>query len=102
MPFRFQRRVSTPFGRINFSKSGVSLTEGVEGAHVTLGTRGVRASLGLPGTGFGWFTQSRWSSRGQQTGAPQAPQRRNGWAALAIVLVLIGWLAILATGGGGH
>jgi Protein of unknown function (DUF4236) len=32
MGFRFQKRISIPFGRVNFSKSGVSLTEGVPGA----------------------------------------------------------------------
>jgi hypothetical protein len=37
MGFRFQKRISIPFGRVNFSKSGVSLTEGVPGAHMTIG-----------------------------------------------------------------
>ena len=70
MGFRFQRRVPTPFGRINLGKRGVSLTEGVPGAHLTAGRRGVRASLGLVGTGFGWFTTVPWSHarRGRRGG----------------------------------
>ena len=75
MPFRFNRRVPTPFGRVNLSKSGVSLTEGVPGAHVTIGRRGVRASLGLVGTGFGWFTTIPWTRRrrgSQSRGAAHA------------------------------
>ena len=83
MPFRFQRRVPTPFGRVNLSKSGVSLTEGVPGAHLTMGRRGVRASLGLVGTGFGWFTTVPWTGR-----------RRGGvslvtWALAAFALYVL-------------
>jgi len=37
--------------RVNISRSGPSLTFGVRGAHVTVGGRGVRRTVGIPGTG---------------------------------------------------
>lgn len=68
MPFRFQRRFTiAPGFRVNLGKRGVSLSEGVRGANLTVGTRGIRTSLSLPGTGLGWFTQSRWG-RGRRGG----------------------------------
>ena len=93
MPFRFNRRVPTPFGRVNLSKSGVSLTEGVPGAHLTAGRRGVRASLGLVGTGFGWFTTIPWSHarRGRRGGVSLVT-----WAA-ALFAAYVAWRAL--TGG---
>jgi Protein of unknown function (DUF4236) len=101
MPFRFQKRVSTPFGRINLSKSGVSLTEGVPGAHITVGQRGLRTSLGLPGSGLGWYTQSRWPHGGrpapqgtpQPTTQPVSWFRRHGW-----ITFLAAWLVVGAIG----
>jgi hypothetical protein len=73
--FRFQRRVSTPFGRINLSKSGVSLTEGVRGAHITIG-RTPRVTVGLPGSGLSYT---------------QTFGRRRSSSGLAV----IGWVAFL-------
>jgi Protein of unknown function (DUF4236) len=51
---RFLRRVSIlPGVRLNFSRSGVSTTIGIRGAHVTLGGRyGATANLGIPGSGL--------------------------------------------------
>ena len=50
MGFRFQRHVNAGLGRINISKSGISLSEGIRGAHITIG-RTPRITLGIPGTG---------------------------------------------------
>ena len=88
MPFRFQKRVSTPFGRINLSKSGVSLTEGVPGAHVTLG-RTPRVTVGLPGSGLS-YTQT--FGRG----------RRRSSSGLAVIGWVVFLLFVLAIFGGGH
>lgn len=38
--------------RINLNKGGVSLSGGVRGAHVTIGTSGINTSIGIPGTGI--------------------------------------------------
>jgi hypothetical protein len=98
MGFRFQKRVSTPFGRINFSKSGVSLTEGVPGAHLTIG-RKPRITLSIPGSGISW-TETMERGRRAPQGAPQAVQPRSGWQVALIVVGLLALLAIIASGGG--
>jgi hypothetical protein len=100
MGFRFQKRVSTPFGRINVSKSGVSLSQGVRGAHVTIG-RTPRITLGIPGSGLSWTETMEHGHRASH-GAPQAaPQARPGWQVALIVVALLGVLMIIL-GGGGH
>jgi Protein of unknown function (DUF4236) len=98
MGWRFQKHVSTPFGRINFSKSGVSLTEGAPGAHVTIG-RTPRITLGIPGSGISW-TEAIEHGHRAPTGAPQASQGRPGWQVALIIIGLLVLLAIIA--GGGH
>ena len=99
MGFRFQKRVSTPFGRINFSKSGVSLSEGVPGAHVTIG-RTPRITLGIPGTGLSWTETMEHGHRANISahGARQASQARPGWQVALIVIGLMALLAIIASG----
>ena len=55
MGFRFRRAVKLfPGVRLNLSKSGVSTSVGVRGAHVTLGHGQVRETVGLPGTGLSY------------------------------------------------
>jgi Protein of unknown function (DUF4236) len=68
--FRFYRRVHVfPGLTVNLSKSGPSLSVGVGGAHVTVGRRGIRKTVGIPGTGI-YYT----SSTGHHTGAHSAHQ----------------------------
>jgi hypothetical protein len=53
MTIRFWRRLNPfPGVRVNFSKSGASLSVGRRGAWFTAGPRGQRTTLGLPGSGF--------------------------------------------------
>jgi len=55
MGFRFWRRMQlAPGVTINFSKSLPSLSLGGRGAKVTLGTHGVRSTVGIPGTGLSY------------------------------------------------
>jgi len=55
MGLRFTRRVSLfPGLRVNFSKSGASLSVGHKAVWYTVGPRGRRVTLGLPGTGLYW------------------------------------------------
>lgn len=55
MGLRFQKRVQLfPGVRLNFSRSGVSATIGVQGASVTVARDGVYANLGLPGSGLSY------------------------------------------------
>ena len=98
MPFRFSKRVSTPFGRINIGKHGVSLTEGVRGAHITIG-RTPRITLGIPGSGISW-TETMERGRRAPVGAPQPSQPRSCWVVALIVIGLLALLAIVRACGG--
>lgn len=65
MGFRFQRRIRLfPGLRLNVSKSGVSASAGVAGAHVTVGHTGASVAVGLPGTGLSWRQRiARWATK---------------------------------------
>ena len=53
MPIRFRRTLKiAPGVKINFSKSGMSTTVGPKGFHFTFGKRGIRRTVGIPGTGI--------------------------------------------------
>jgi hypothetical protein len=52
---------------MNLSRSGPSLSFGVRGAHVTVGSRGVRRTVGVPRTGL-FYT----STNGHHTGVHSA------------------------------
>ena len=58
-----------PGVRMNLSRSGPSLSFGVRGAHVTVGSKGVRRTVGVPGTGL-FYT----STTGHHTGVHSARQ----------------------------
>ena len=96
MPFRFQR-LSTPFGRINIGTRGVSLTEGVRGAHITIG-RTPRITLGIPGSGISW-TETMELGRHAPQGASRPVQPRSGWVVALIVIGLLVLLAVISAGG---
>ena len=61
MPLRFYRRLRLcPGLRVNFSKSGASLSVGHRGAWYTFGPRGQRrVTLGLPGSGSAYSGLSK-------------------------------------------
>jgi uncharacterized protein DUF4236 len=66
MGFRFRRRLNLFRGvSVNLGKSGItSVSAGVRGAHFTVGRRGPRATIGIPGTGFS-YTASTHHHRGR-------------------------------------
>jgi hypothetical protein len=56
---RFFRRVRlAPGVTMNLSRSGPSFSFGVRGAHLTVGRRGVRRTVGIPGTGIFYTSRS--------------------------------------------
>ena len=58
MALRFRKSVRIAKGvRVNFSKSGASLSLGGRGHGVTFGGRGTRAHVGIPGTGLSYSTK---------------------------------------------
>lgn len=60
MPLRFSRRFRLfPGARVNSSKRGASFSVGRRGSWLTLGHGRVRETIGLPGTGLGWYEQQR-------------------------------------------
>ena len=55
MGLRFRRSIRLfPGVRLNLSRSGISTSAGVRGAHVTIGKAGTRVSSGIPGTGLSY------------------------------------------------
>ena len=57
MPFRYRRSLRLFKGvRLNFSKSGASLSVGRRGATWNFSKRGTFLTLGLPGTGVSYRT----------------------------------------------
>jgi hypothetical protein len=89
MPLHFSRRLSlVPGLRVNLSKSGASLSIGHQGAWWTVGPRGGRATVGLPGTGL------FWTERVPPAAAPHAGHRV---AFIVVVLVVVGLLVWLMT-----
>lgn len=61
MGFRFRKTVRLGgLVRLNFSGSGVSLGLGPRGANVNISRRGVRQTVGLPGTGLSYQSFKKW------------------------------------------
>src|SRR5689334_11120395 len=53
MPVRFRKSYRILLGvKVNLSKSGMSFTVGLGGFHLTFGKRGVRQTVGIPGSGL--------------------------------------------------
>ena len=76
-PLRFTRRLSLiPGLRVYLNKGGASLSIGHCGAWYTVGPRGRRATMGLPGTGLFWPEK-----------APPASPPRAGHRVAFIVVV---------------
>ena len=89
MPLRFYSRTSIlPGVRLNLSRSGPSLSLGVRGVHVTVGNRrGTRYSVGIPGTGLGWY-----KTVGPHHSAP--PMDPNGRQGVSVGRTTRGWLLL--------
>ena len=87
MAWRLYRRVRLiPGLRGNLSRSGPSLSIGHRGAWYTVGPRGRRVNLGLPGTDI-FYTEHI---------PPAAPIHGGHRAAFAIVIVAIALIIMLA------
>jgi uncharacterized protein DUF4236 len=88
MGLRFQRRLSViPGLRVNLSKSGASLSIGHRGAWYTVGPRGRRVSLGLPGTGI------YWTEKVPPAAPPHSGHRSTfGLAVILLALAAVFWL----------
>jgi hypothetical protein len=106
MGFRFQRRVTLiPGLRVNFSKSGASLSIGHRGFWYTVGPKGRRATVGIPGSGI-YYTKTYPAHPHPHPHAgppkiiphngPASPPTRADQAAFLIVIAVMIALAALA------
>ena len=70
MGMRFRKSVKICKGvKINFSKSGSSLSLGGRGHSVNIGSRGVRQTVGIPGTGVSYSSNIVGGSQKRSTGS---------------------------------
>ncbi len=99
MGFRFRKSVRLlPGLRVNFSRSGASLSAGVRGASVTFGRRGTYANVGIPGTGMSYRTKVVGPAyRAPTTATSTVPVPRTGpslrgWVGIAAALLFGGYL----------
>jgi hypothetical protein len=90
-PFRFRRSFRiAPGVRVNLRKSGVSESIGPRGFRLTLGRRGARTTVRIPGTGVSYTEQQRISGPSQTS---EAPRPGLSWL---VALLLIGIAVVLA------
>ena len=99
MGFRFRRTIRViPGIRLNLSRSGVSTSVGIRGAHVTVGHGKVRETVGAPGTGIYYTTtQQTHGDRAGEAQAPDGDQVMNKIGRVVRIIVL-GILAAFALG----
>jgi len=92
MTLRFYRRLTLIPGiiRLNFSRSGVSVSLGGRGAHYTIGPRGQRTSVGIPGSGLFWVEQKPWDKQ-----SPLRPAKAPAYAPAQPTRTHRLWIAFL-------
>ncbi len=82
MGFRFRRSIRLlPGIRVNFGKTGSSVSIGGHGATVNVSSRGTRTTVGLPGTGLSYSTFARRKGRsdvGASDALPNPEMRPEG------------------------
>jgi hypothetical protein len=89
--FRFRKSVRVlPGLRLNFSKSGTSVSLGRRGLHYTIGPTGSRTTVSMPGTGLSWTDyRSDHQSHSRPTSLPSALSNNSQpWPALSFDQVL--------------
>lgn len=99
MGLRFHKRVGLGrLVRVNFSGSGVSLGLGPPGLNINIGRRGIRKTVGLPGTGLSYESTSSWNAADGDpppaATSARPPARR--WAYLVIAALCLGVVLYLA------
>jgi len=90
MGFRFRKSLRIlPGVRLNFSKRGTSLSLGGRGATVNISDRGVRKTIGIPGTGMSYESLDRWSDGSAETSRSAQPGGtpvRATWTILGLIV----------------
>lgn len=79
MGMRFHKALSIiPGLRLNFSKSGSSLSVGGKGMTYNIGTKGTRATVGLPGSGLSYSKSEGYGG-----------QKRGGSSVQRILIMIL-------------
>ena len=68
---------------MNFGKTGVSVSAGVRGAHVTLGKTGTRTTVGVPGTGISYTHLTKHSPEASASSGASIPM----WKVFICILI---------------
>jgi hypothetical protein len=90
--------------RLNFSKSGISVSAGVKGARVSIGKNGIRETVSLPGTGLSWSEQQSFKkikkavTGKDEVGSPSKPKKNRKWMQLIWVAVVAGAFMLYQSG----
>ena len=75
MGLRFRQSFEIfPGVRLNLSGSGITASFGVDGATVNVGPRGVRSTIGIPGSGLSFTTNHTLAARPPSPGSFNAPR----------------------------
>ena len=87
MGLRFRKSVKIlPGVKLNFSKSGTSVTVGKRGMSANFSSRGTRTTVGIPGTGVSYTTYSRKSKQTKMLGNNKSQSLEFGWDLLIPLL----------------
>lgn len=105
MGFNFRKSLSIgKLFRINFSKSGIGVSAGVKGARISIGKKGLRQTLSLPGTGLSWSEQQSFKkikkvvTGKDEPAAPAKPKKNRKWLQLIWVAVVAGAFMLYQSG----
>ena len=97
MGIRFQKSISLgKFFRLNFSKSGVSIGVGPRGLNVNMSPRGVRETIGLPGTGIYYQESHRWPKSSEGVPLANSAEGNGSGFGLKIFGAFVAIIAIAA------
>ena len=91
MPFKFRKSFKIlPGVKINLSKGGISTSLGGAGHSVNIGKKGVKSTIGIPGTGI-----SHTSNLGGS--APKISRKKRPGCGLGVILFLTAMAGYLVT-----
>jgi hypothetical protein len=105
MGLNFRKSISIgKLFRINFSKSGIGVSAGVKGARISLGKKGLRETISLPGTGLSWSEQQSFKkikkavTGKDEPAAPAKPKTNRKWMQWIWVAVVAGGFMLYQSG----
>lgn len=85
MGMRFRKSVKICKGvKVNFSKSGASLSLGGRGHSMNFGHRGTRATVGIPGTGLSYSTKVGGSHKSRSSHRSTASRSQSRSSSVAV------------------